>query len=980
MPPTKQVLRLQSDQILDDPQIGTRVRLKDLAATRAIQLIWTEPAAGDWEVEFKDPTANDAVVYENLAQPLNNKTLGTPTITDFTSAQHDHSSAAEGGTVSHTSLGDLATGDPHTQYVLGAGRATGQTIRGGTAAGEDLNLESTSDATKGTINVLDDLVMTAAKNIAVSGGGELTGLPATPSGPTAAASKAYVDSAIAGGASWREVLLSSVQLDSGNNAIAQGVAFYLANNPVPGDTLTIRDGTTTETFTFQAAPGAFQPEIGGSALVTMQNLAATINADSTAWSASAITTFQGINPAGNVVVIYRNVPTSSPTDRIHGTFATPADAQYVDYGGELDYRSSTTANLPSVDPVTANFGFGRVTADLTPGEAHIVRAEDSAYLWNDDLGVWQLSAGAVALATSAPGGGVVGQTTFDSDKGLQTIAGVTEVKVDGTSIDFDGSGNLTLLGGAVPTATSAPGGGVEGKVTADEDQGLEIIGGVMRTKVDNTSVTINVNGELAASGAPLAPTGDVSQGVLITRDIPAVTAPTSTYISTDVPVHSYPDGSTTGQMFDFVVPADYDAGDIEILASFQMSTAFAGDVRLETQAKIIRSSTGSVDTATFPATPSTLTVPATTDLTRSVIKVLANPSFGNFQRGDTLQIYVKRLGGDGADTHTGNWVVTAFEYRYTGQVSTRLMEPVSDIFTPVSGDPAPAADFYNTDVPVVIYSDSVDQAAACRFVVPENWDGVSDALFRIQYALDAAAAGTVRIQTSGYAVDVVGGSVVAIPSVDFDLSVTADTDPHRTPIIRSIPASLLAPGNVIQIEVRRDTSVGGNAAAGLSLISSTLAFGVTASSGYSTTNSYYLYDGVFGNLAGTVFSDRTYPSFGGDFEYFYRMWSTAGGSTIHVAFEGRLDTVQTTVDTIAVVIKGVDLGTATYNLRVYVEGTGSVYSSGATTPPGAATQIVVTSLDMSAQPTGNKRFYVVVECALGNGEEVSVSRPYVKVS
>ena len=73
MPTTKQVLRLQSDQILDDPQVATRVRLKGLAATRAIQLVWVEPAASDWDVTLKDPTANDAIVYENLAQPLNNR-------------------------------------------------------------------------------------------------------------------------------------------------------------------------------------------------------------------------------------------------------------------------------------------------------------------------------------------------------------------------------------------------------------------------------------------------------------------------------------------------------------------------------------------------------------------------------------------------------------------------------------------------------------------------------------------------------------------------------------------------------------------------------------------------------------------------------------------------------------------------------------------------------------------------------------------
>jgi len=41
--------------------------------------------------------------------------------------------------------------DDHTQYALLAGRAGGQTLIGGTASGEDLTLQSSSDATKGNI-------------------------------------------------------------------------------------------------------------------------------------------------------------------------------------------------------------------------------------------------------------------------------------------------------------------------------------------------------------------------------------------------------------------------------------------------------------------------------------------------------------------------------------------------------------------------------------------------------------------------------------------------------------------------------------------------------------------------------------------------------------------------------------------------------------------------------------------------------------
>ncbi|MGD9729035.1 MAG: hypothetical protein AB7V39_22005, partial [Nitrospiraceae bacterium] len=678
MAPTKQVLRLQSDQILDDPQVATRVRLKSLAATRAINLVWVEPAAADWDITFKDPGAADSVVYEDLVQPLNNKTLGTPTITDFSLSQHDHSNAAGGGSVDHSVLTGLTTGDPHTQYVAINGRAGGQVVIGGTAAGEDLSLQSTTNVTRGDIIAIDDIQMGSGK--------EVLGLPITPSGPTAAASKAYVDMAVAGGASWKETLLTALQLDSVNNGIAQGAAFYLINTAQLGDTFTISDGGTTETWTFAAVTGVNMPAIGASALDSMTDLVARINTDSTTWSAFLGTTLQGINPAGNVVLVWRKVPTAVPTDRIYGVFFTAADAQYVDYGGSSDYLSSTAANLPAADPATANFGFGRIQADLSPNEAHLVRLEDSAYIWNEDNTTWQLSAGSISLATSGPGGGTIGQSTFDEDFALQVVAGAARVRVDGSTINFDGFGQLTVAGGAVPFATSGSGGATAGKLTADSDKGLQITGGptnaILETKVDGVSITHNLSGELTATGSPLAPTGLVSIGQLLTRDIGGVTPPTATFISTDIPVQDYPDAVTTGQLFDFVVPADYDSGDIEILASYQMTTVSVGTpIALETSAKLVKASTGAVDTATFPAAIATLSVPGTTDLTRSVIKLLPNPGGANYQPGDTIQFYVKRLGADGSDTHTGTWRVSAFAYRYLGQINTRLMEPVAEVFT-----------------------------------------------------------------------------------------------------------------------------------------------------------------------------------------------------------------------------------------------------------------------------------------------------------
>ncbi len=56
-----------------------------------------------------------------------------------------------GGVTAHSALTGLTTGDDHTQYAKVAGRAAGQTLQGGTAASENLTLESTAHATKGAV-------------------------------------------------------------------------------------------------------------------------------------------------------------------------------------------------------------------------------------------------------------------------------------------------------------------------------------------------------------------------------------------------------------------------------------------------------------------------------------------------------------------------------------------------------------------------------------------------------------------------------------------------------------------------------------------------------------------------------------------------------------------------------------------------------------------------------------------------------------
>lgn len=58
--------------------------------------------------------------------------------------------------LAHSALSGLTSGDPHTQYALLAGRSGGQSLIGGTGASEGLNLQSTSNGTRGLVSALDD--------------------------------------------------------------------------------------------------------------------------------------------------------------------------------------------------------------------------------------------------------------------------------------------------------------------------------------------------------------------------------------------------------------------------------------------------------------------------------------------------------------------------------------------------------------------------------------------------------------------------------------------------------------------------------------------------------------------------------------------------------------------------------------------------------------------------------------------------------
>ncbi len=649
-------------------------------------------------------------------------------------------------------------------------------------------------------------------------------------------------------------------------------------------------------------------------------------------------------------------------------------------------------------------------------------------------------AGAIADATSGSGGATKGITTFDSDFGLETVpAGVARVRldttrgvafnagqiqakvstaegtafngsgeiaakvsnpegiefngsgeiaarVDGSTIVFDGGGNLQATSAAVPDATAGSGDtGTLGKVRADSDQGLDINGvGTMFIKADPATLQFNGSGELEVIGG-VGTTGDTSHRIALTRDITAITAPTPGSIGTEIDTLDHPDAVTTGQRFEFEVPDDYHQGTLELLVVYQMSTAVAApnnQIRVTTAAEIVDVSTGTIDAASYPETGQDLTVPDnTTDIVRQTLLAIAP---GDFSGGDTIEFYVKRIGGDVNDLHTGDWQVISYELRYETVVDQRIaVSRIEFIDAALSFNPAPPDGTLigSTEITTKDFTTGTDLAIKCGFVVPDNWDGTSDCIVLLTYAMTTAAANVVRLTGDFEIADVVGGSIVTPVQQILDLSVSADTNPHRIAAFTISPADLAKGDDVTFILQRLGTAVQDTHGGDFQLVSILAVFTIAPSSGFNqvTVDERYLATPVFGNISGALTNTIDYPLFGTTFDTYTGMVSGSPAGRVDVAFHGRLSQAQTLIGRIRVNIYGVG-ASPQYRLKVYAEGSGAtpVYDSGLLAASASPVQTDIIGGALSAQPVSQKRFVVVVEAYLDAGEELHVSYPFVR--
>jgi hypothetical protein len=99
-----------------------------------------------------DINHNTILNNHNLTTDINHNSLtnthNLSTDIDHAGLTNTHNLTTD---ITHNNINGLTTGDPHTQYAYLAGRAGGQSLIGGTAASNNLTLESTSNVTKGDL-------------------------------------------------------------------------------------------------------------------------------------------------------------------------------------------------------------------------------------------------------------------------------------------------------------------------------------------------------------------------------------------------------------------------------------------------------------------------------------------------------------------------------------------------------------------------------------------------------------------------------------------------------------------------------------------------------------------------------------------------------------------------------------------------------------------------------------------------------------
>jgi hypothetical protein len=313
------------------------------------------------------------------------------------------------------------------------------------------------------------LTISSGGDIAVSGGGELTGLPATPGGATAAASKSYVDGLISG-VGWKQPVVAMGLVGNATVATINGLS------PTAGDAYVMTDaGDLT----------ANDPDL----TVAIGDI---VEWDGTEWQI-IVTNSGGYPPVDTRIVLSEQTTLVSPytdaTDNDKVMEFSGSSLTGTDTGDTVD-KASVLVQDPGHIGFYDNLGF--VYEGTVPSGT-----------WIQFTGVGQIIAGAGLTKTAqtidvgAGNGITVGADTVsvnaDSTTGgniqpVNVVANGTGVDINaiaGTGIEADGSANLRLAtqgngisGGAGSTLSVDPdsetGGNTQPVTVAANGVGVDI--------------------------------------------------------------------------------------------------------------------------------------------------------------------------------------------------------------------------------------------------------------------------------------------------------------------------------------------------------------------------------------------------------------------------------------------------------------------------------------------------------------------------
>jgi len=515
-----------SGDALSFGQVGAS--LKGLAVTDGYKVTGLAAAtfAGD-ALAFGQSGAS----LQGLAVTTNDVTMGAQKVTGLgaASSSGDAISYAQ----SNASLTGLALTGALTMAtfkVTGVGAATdagdalsfgqvGASVKGLAVTGADLTMDGYKVTGLGAASGANDALafgqsgaslagLTLTGNLAMGNTYSVTGLLA-PNNDGDATNKLYVDNLVVTGGRIKEAVLDGYQLDNTQGIEAAEVLFFSAQ-PTSGDNVTFTDGVTSNTYTFVANVPAETEDgyvsVETSAVSAMQRLVTRMNNDpaNTKWGSAFRTNMQRINASGAIVVCEKTTAAGASASRIYGTWAV-SDGYVVEFASgvtptvDVEYNKTSSAQMATSDPGAGRFGLRRQVSAMVDCEIHCSLNDNTLYAWEADSQVWvTLSGGSsIPAATSASGGGTQGKVSADSDYGLVINSGVLKV-------------NLTTNPGLTFTTDGAV---KKLEVKPNTAKGIQVGASGVEATVDGYSVSFNALGQLQSLGGSVSM--NVSEAVAV---------------------------------------------------------------------------------------------------------------------------------------------------------------------------------------------------------------------------------------------------------------------------------------------------------------------------------------------------------------------------------------------------------------------------------------------------------------------------------